>query len=161
MSMSSAILLGSVLVSSILARTIEARAPGFLAGVHTLPARIQFDGGEAGALGRTPIKFAEEEEGETRKSEGSWPKVGPIIEIRAAGSLAGVQTLPSLIQFDGGKAAGTGGRTPIRFADEEETEGRNPQKASRPIFQPRLEVRAPGAKAGAQTLPARIQFGGK
>jgi len=95
MSMRAAILLGSVLVSSILARTIEARAPGSLAGVHTLPARIQFGGGEARALGRTPIKFAEEEEGETRKTEGSWSKVAPRIELRAAGSLAGVRPFPA------------------------------------------------------------------
>lgn len=157
MRMNLALLLGTALVSSILARTIVIRAPGAPAGVRTLPARIEFDGGEAGVLGRTP-KFAEEEETETRKTEASRPKFKPRIVIRAPGAPAGVQTLPARIQFAGSEARRpeAAGRTPIKFAEEEEVE----TEETEPIVAPRIEMRAPGALAGVQTLPSRIQFAG-
>merc|ERR1712226_310497 len=137
MRMNLALLLGTALVSSILARTIVIRAPGAQAGVQTLPARIEFDGGEAGVLGRTPIKFAEEEETETRMAEASRPKFKPRIVIRAPGALAGVQTLPARIQFAGSEARRpeAAGRTPIKFAEEEEVE----TEETEPIVAPRIE----------------------
>ena len=158
MRMNLALLLGTALVSSILARTIVIRAPGAQAGVQTLPARIEFDGGEAGAPGRTPIKFAEEEETDTRKTEASRPKFKPRIVIQAPGAPAGLQTLPARIQFAGSEARRpeAAGRTPIKFAEEEEVE----TEETEPIVAPRIEMRAPGALAGVQTLPSRIQFAG-